>query len=152
MRRYFSTAALAISLLGGVIAPVLKAGEWDKKTKITINQPIEIQGTLLPAGSYIMRLADSSDRSVVQIFNADENHLIATTLAVHAFEQKRTDGPRFHFYESVIGEQAPSLRFWFYAGGSDGLEFRDRRPQVTAQSTRNDQKLVASVPRVHAEN
>lgn len=50
MKRYFSTVVLAIGLLGCVIAPGLKASETDRLTKITIDQPIEIQNTPLTAG------------------------------------------------------------------------------------------------------
>lgn len=61
MKRYFSTAALAFGLLGGVIAPGLKASETDRLTKITIDQPIKIQGTSLTAGSYVIKLANTVD-------------------------------------------------------------------------------------------
>jgi hypothetical protein len=36
----------------GVFAPTVKADEWNKQTNITINQPIEVEGTVIPAGSY----------------------------------------------------------------------------------------------------
>jgi hypothetical protein len=70
-------------LIGGAFVPAMKADEWNKKTDITINQPIEIQGTVLPAGSCVIKLLDSpAGRYAVQIFNAEENHIITTILAV----------------------------------------------------------------------
>ena len=48
-----------------------KADEWNKKTTITFNQPVEIPGMVLAPGTYVFELMDSpSDRDVVQIFNA----------------------------------------------------------------------------------
>ena len=149
MKRYFSTVALAIGLLGCVIASGLKASETDRLTRITIDQPIEIQGTSLTAGSYVIRLADTVDHSIVQIFNADDNHLVATILAVHALQLEPLGESRFDFYKGA-GEQPPALHFWFYPGRTDGLEFRDNRPRVEARSTPADETIAASVPKIRA--
>ena len=148
MKHYAFTAALAIGLLG-VIAPGLKASETDRLTRITIDQPIEIQDTSLTAGSYVIKLADTVDQSIVQIFNADNNHLVATILAVHALELEPTGQSRFDFYKGA-GEQPAALHFWFYPGRTDGLEFRDRRPREEARSTPTATAIAASVPRIHA--
>ena len=43
-------AALAMSLISSAFVPSLKAGEWDKKTTLTISKPVAVQGTILPAG------------------------------------------------------------------------------------------------------
>lgn len=150
MKRYAFTAALAIGLLGGVIAPGLKASETDRLTRITIDQPIEIQDTSLAAGSYVIKLADAVDQSIVQIFNADNNRLVATIFAAHAFQLEPTGKSRFDFYKGA-GEQPAALHFWFYPGKTDGLEFRDRRPREEARSTpTRTTTIAASVPRVHA--
>jgi hypothetical protein len=150
MKRYFSTVALAIGLLGGVIAPGLKASETDRLTKITIDQPIEIQNTPLTAGTYVIKLADTVDHSIVQIFNADDNRLVATILAVHALQLEPTGESRFDFYKGA-GEQPPALHFWFYPGRTDGLEFWHRRPRVEARSAPANKTIAASIPRIHAD-
>jgi hypothetical protein len=75
-------AALAVSLMVGSLVPAVKADEVDKKTNIKIDQAIDVQGTILPTGSYVLKLLGSPpDRYTVQIFNARENHVIATILA-----------------------------------------------------------------------
>ena len=150
MRRYVFTAALAFGLLGGVIAPGLKASETDRLTKITIDQPIKIQGTSLTAGSYVIKLANTVDQSIVQVFNADDNHLVATILAVHALQLEPTAESRFDFYKGA-GEQPPALHFWFYPGRTDGLEFRDNRPRVEARSRPAEKTIAASVPKIRAD-
>ena len=150
MRRYVFTAALAFGLLTGVIAPGLEASETDRLTKITIDQPIKIQGTSLTAGSYVIKLANTVDQSIVQVFNADENHLVATIFAVHALQLDPTSESRFDFYKGT-GEQLPALHFWFYPGRTDGLEFRDNRPRVEARSTRAHKTIAASVPKIRAD-
>jgi hypothetical protein len=84
--------ALALILIGGAFVPAMKADEWNKKTDITISQPIEIQGTVLPAGSYVIKLLDlPAGRHAVQIFNAEQNHIITTILAVPTYRFRPTD-------------------------------------------------------------
>src|SRR5690242_21128649 len=49
--------------------PRASADEWNKKTKVTFTEPIEVPGMVLPAGTYTFALADSlSDRNIVQIW------------------------------------------------------------------------------------
>jgi len=138
VKHYFGAiAALAVSLMGSALVPSLKADEWDKRTNITIDQSIDVQGTVLPPGSYVMKLLGSSaDRHTVQVFNADDNHIVATLLAIPAYRLAGTDDSEFKFYEVAEG-QPPALRTWFYPGDNAGFEFRFGRGDVAAQSGRN---------------
>ena len=147
MKRYFPTiAALAVSLMGSVLVPALKADEHNKLTNITIDQSIDVQGTVLPPGSYVMKLLSSPvNRFTVLIYNADENHLIATVLAIPAYRLAPTGDSKFMFYEAAVG-QAPALHTWFYPGDNSGFEFRAPRENAPANSTRSEPpKVVASV-------
>ena len=68
------------------------ADEWDKKTNVTFNEPVEVPGVVLPAGSYVFKLADSeSDRHIVQVFSKDQRHVYATILAI-SDERLKTSG------------------------------------------------------------
>ena len=68
MRRIKS--AVVPFLLGLLSLPFMRsaqADEWDKKTDVTFNQPVEVPGMVLSAGTYVFKLADSeSDRSIVR--------------------------------------------------------------------------------------
>ena len=133
MKHYFPTiATLAASLMSTVLVPALKADENDKLTNITIDQSIDVQGTVLPPGSYVIKLLGSPvNRFNVLIYNADENHLIVTVLATSAYRLRPGDTD-FKFYEAAVG-QTPSLRTWFYPGDNYGLEFRDVPVQSGSQ-------------------
>jgi len=116
-------AALGLVLLTTALTPLAKADEWNKKTVITTNNPIQIQGKVLGPGQYVLRLLDSpSDRNIVQILDAHETKLEMTVLANSAFRLVPTGDTRFTFYESANG-QAQALRTWFYPGDNFGLEF-----------------------------
>ena len=128
-------AALAMSLISSAFVPSLKAGEWDKKTTITISQPVAVQGTILPAGQYVLRVQDSSSlRDVVYIFNSEETQLITTVLAIHAGRLQPTDKSEFSFYESRAGEPT-ALHTWFYPGDDSGFEFLQPQHTVAVGSS-----------------
>jgi hypothetical protein len=114
---------MAALTLGLAIAP-LRASEWDHKTMITIDQPINVQGTVLDAGQYVIKVLEQTDESrVVVIFDRDEQHLITTVIGMPAYRVEPTDDSSFTFYEKSA-DQPAALRTWFYPGEYDGLEFR----------------------------
>ena len=127
-------AALGLVLYTTALTPLAKADEWNKKTVITTNNPIQIQGKVLEPGRYVLRLLDSpSDRNIVQILDAHETKLEMTVLANSAFRLVPTGDTRFTFYETANG-QAQALRTWFYPGDNFGFEFRQAQHAAAGQS------------------
>jgi hypothetical protein len=137
MKRYLTVAAaLATSLMSSAFVPSLKAGEWDKKTLITISAPVSVEGTILPAGRYVLRLPDTAaNRDTVYIFNADETRLVTTILAIPAYRQYPADKSEFSFYNSPAGPAA--LHTWFYPGDNRGFEFLPSQLTLAAKSKSN---------------
>jgi outer membrane biosynthesis protein TonB len=113
-----------IALACSVAAIRAQADEWDKKTILTVDQPIQVADTYLDPGTYVFKLANSSsDRHIVQIFNADQSHIINTVLAFPNYRLQPTGNSRFTFYETPPGT-AKALHAWFYPGDNFGQEFR----------------------------
>jgi hypothetical protein len=135
MRRYLPVfAALATSLMSSVFVPSLKASESDEKTIITISQPIDMQGTVLPAGQYVLKLLESpSNRSIIYVFNSEESRLMTTVQAIHAYRLDSTDKSSFSFYGSSAG-QPVALHTWFYPGETSGFEFLQGKHTAAAES------------------
>ena len=118
-------SAIVTLLVGGAtwFAPVAKADEWDKQTVLTFNEPVEVPGKILPAGTYVFRLADSqSDRNVVQVFTVDQKQLLATIMAIPAYRIEPTDKTVVTFDERPSGSPE-ALHKWFYPGDTYGFEF-----------------------------
>jgi hypothetical protein len=68
-------------------------------------------------------LLDSpADRHIVQIFNADGSHLIATVLAINDYRLKPTGDTVVKFAERS-GDNPEALKAWFYPGDNFGQEF-----------------------------
>ena len=119
-------AALGFVLLTTAFTPLAKADEWDKKTVITTHEPIQIQGKVLEPGQYVMKLLDSADRHIVQIYDLDKPKLEMTVLAIPAYRLDPSGSTLLSFYETPNG-QAPALRTWFYSGDISGFEFSAMR-------------------------
>jgi hypothetical protein len=110
--------------LAFTIATHANGDGWDKQTVLTVNQPIQITDTYLDPGTYVLRLADiGSARHVVQIFDADQRHIINTVMAIPNSRLEPTGNSRFAFWETPPGS-AQALRAWFYPGDNFGQEFR----------------------------
>src|SRR5215469_6120402 len=103
--RVFRVAMLTLIFAAGVIVPSLHADEWDKKTVVTFPEAVQVPGMTLPAGTYTFKLADStSDRNIVQIFNADGTPLITTILAIPNERMAPTGNTVLKFDERPSGQ------------------------------------------------
>lgn len=123
--------AACLGLTAIAFAPAARADEWNKRTIMTINEPIQVPNRVLPPGKYVVKLLDSpSDRHIVQIFNADETHLITTILAMPNYRLEPTGKTVFTFWETPPG-QPPALRAWFYPGDNFGQEFAYPKSMAT---------------------
>src|SRR3984957_16742160 len=123
------TTVCGLALACALLAPSVKADEWNRKTEITFSAPVEIPGVhlagwgVLPAGTYVFKIFDSqSDRHIVQIFSQDETTVYATILAIPNYRLKATDKTVMTFRERPVGEPE-ALRAWFYPGRNWGEEF-----------------------------
>jgi hypothetical protein len=117
-----STAIMTVPLMM-VCGIMAHADEWNKETKVTVNQSIEVPGAVLPAGTYVFRLLESqSDRHVVQVFNEDKNHLYTSVIAIPNYRLEPTGNTVLTFYEVPAGQPQP-VRAWFYPGDEYGQEF-----------------------------
>jgi hypothetical protein len=116
-------AMASVGLLGVGLSSSARADEWNKKTIMTVNEPIQVPNKVLPPGTYVIKLLDSqSDRHIVQIFNQDENHLLTTILAIPNYRIQPSGKTVFTFWETPPG-QPKALRAWFYPGDNFGQEF-----------------------------
>jgi hypothetical protein len=124
MTKRFKIALLTMLAVGAAwFAPTAKADEWNKQTVLTFNEPVEIPGQVLPAGTYIFKLVDSqSDRNIVQVFTEDQQHLLATIMAIPDYREEPADRTVVTFEERTSGSPE-ALHSWFYPGDTDGFEF-----------------------------
>jgi hypothetical protein len=124
-----------IAAFGAGIATLsVDADAWNKKTVITITDPMQIPGATLTPGKYVFKLMDSSsNRHIVQVFNEDETKVINTILAIPNQRLQATGKSEFGFWEVPAGS-TPALRSWFYPGDNSGHEFAYPKQEATQLS------------------
>ena len=115
-----------LSLVVLAVLPSAKADDWNRKTTMTFDQPVEVPGVgaqTLPAGTYVFKIFDSAaDRHIVQIFNVAEDHVYTTILAIPNYRLKATGKTVITFRERGEG-QPEAIHAWFYPGKEWGDEF-----------------------------
>jgi hypothetical protein len=119
-----TSKTLALAIFAGSLAltPVY-ADQWDKKTIITIDAPMQIPTTTLQPGTYTIKLLESaSNRHIVTVWDKDGMHLVTTLLAIPNYRIKPTGDSKFTMWETPAN-QPQALRAWFYPGDNFGQEF-----------------------------
>jgi hypothetical protein len=115
-----------LSLVALTSSLTVKGDEWNRKTTVTFNAPVEIPGVgaqTLPAGTYVFKVMDSAaDRHIVQVSNESETHVYSTILAIPNYRLRATDKTVMTFKERTAGEPE-AIRAWFYPGRQWGEEF-----------------------------
>lgn len=142
---------LAPYLAGGILAltlaapPQAKADDWDQKITFTFSGPVEIPGQVLPAGTYVFKLADSnSDRNIVEVFNKNEKQLYGIFLTIPDYRLKPRSKPIITFDERPA-DAPEAVRAWFYPGENYGHAFVYPKKKAVALAKANNQP-VPSMP------
>jgi uncharacterized surface anchored protein len=144
--RNFFTAGICLTLFCLLAMPVgVLADEADQATKMTFSEPVEVPGHVLAAGTYWFTLMDrSADRNIVQIWNADRSHLVATIFAISDYRYRPTGKTAINFEERPA-DQPEAIEAWFYPGENFGHAFvyPKTRALILAVQTK---KPVLSMP------
>jgi hypothetical protein len=132
-------AAAALAILG--FPPASVADDYDKKTIITISEPLEVPGIVLQPGKYVFKLLNSSsNRHIVEVMNERMDHLYALTFTAAANKVEQRGKTVLTYYESK-GDQPQALKRWFWPGDLDGQEFLYPRKQAERISAASGVKV-----------
>jgi hypothetical protein len=146
---------LALAAFAGCISfallPTLQGDQWDKKTLLTVNEPIQVPSCCTPdhtvtlqPGEYVLLLVDSlSDRHIVRVFDKDQKNVITTILAIPNYRLQPTGKTVFQYWEVPVG-QPKALRAWFYPGDNFGQEFAYHK-QTAVQIATYDKAPVPAI-------
>jgi|SRR5579863_1337774 len=119
------------------------ADTWNKATKITFPEPVEVSGTVLPSGMYWFQLMDSpADRHIVQIWNSDRSRLITTILALPNYRLRPTGDTVVKFSERPSGTPE-AVKAWFYPGDNFGQEFVYPQTRATQIAQNANEPVLA---------
>lgn len=133
--------AVGVCLAAGV--GTAKADEWNQKTIFTFNQPVEVPGHVLSAGTYMFKLADiQGDRNVVEVYDKNGKHLEGTFLAVPDYRLKTPSKPIITFTERAAGSPE-AVKGWFYPGDNYGHEFVYPKSKATQLAKANNEAVAS---------
>ena len=111
---------LGLMLTFTIMLPVVHADDWNQATRFTFNQPVQVPGHILPAGTYFFQLV-GDNHHLVQIFNEDR-----TAVAIlYSVSRERYDRRA----EAAItlanrgGTHPQAIVAWFFVGETEGHEF-----------------------------
>ena len=146
MKRFVMYSVLGLLLTTGFAIPRAKADSWDRQTMLTVETPVSFQGVVLLPGKYIMQLQDSNtNRAIVQIFNAENDHLITTLLASESWRMKTPSKTVFTYYETQLGQSA-AIRSWYYPGENTGIHFTPPRSVNANTSVSSNAQPISATP------
>src|SRR5262245_49419010 len=121
------------SMLGFILHPSVWADQFDKKTVVTIPEPMEIPGMVLPEGEYVVKRADRSLPNVMRFSSADEMKVFATVSTIPTMRARATDEVAIVTEERPAG-QPEAIKKWFYPGETTGAEFVYKKSELIAQA------------------
>jgi hypothetical protein len=123
----FKIPGAILGLLTTCLMPALRADGYNKETQLTIDQPLQIERTLLAPGKYVLKLAEPDrDHSIVSIYTADGARLAAIVTGQIAYRSHADDKKVFSVSQPQ-GSHPSVLKSWFYPGDNFGVEFPEIR-------------------------
>ena len=111
---------LGLMLTFTIMLPVLHADDWNQATRFNFNQPVQVPGQILPAGTYFFQLV-GNNHHLVQIFNQDRTAVVIL-YSVSRERYGRRDEAAITL-ASRGGTQPQAIVAWFFVGESEGHEF-----------------------------
>jgi hypothetical protein len=129
MLRNALRSACAVALLACFMEGAASAQTFDKRTVFTFSGPVALPGVTLPAGQYLFRLADPTERKVVQVLSADGKTTYGMFFSLPAERFEPASAPEVRFMETAAGMPA-AIKAWWYPGERTGYEFMYPKDQA----------------------
>jgi hypothetical protein len=144
MTKLETKIALFLGLGLGALLPAAKADDWNQRTLLTLSGPVEMPGQILPAGTYVFKVANSnSNRHIVQVFNKEEDHVFGTFLAIPSQRHQASDKTIIRFEERAAGSPQ-AIKAWFYPHRTYGHEFVYPKKEALELAKANNVPVLAT--------
>jgi len=118
LRKTLSVLGLMLTLT--IMLPVVHADDWNQATRFTFNQPVQVPGRILPAGTYFFQLV-GENHHLVQIFNEDRIAVVILYSIPRVRYGRRAEAAIT--LANRGGTQPQAIVAWFFVGETEGHEF-----------------------------
>ncbi len=106
----------------GILLPSASADQFDKETRFTCSEPVQVAGAVLQPGTYWFKLDAVAPHKVVVNRNEDRTQIVARVYAIANYRPKPEGETSFEYWNHSPGKTL-ALRAWFYPGDIIGFEF-----------------------------
>jgi len=141
-------ACFALSLLAVQTARADKA--WT--TPLTLSEPTEIPGTVLPPGDYVVRVENTNQvRQIVQFLSPDQSKVFATVMATPNYRPRVADETQIVYFQRAEG-MPQAIKSWFYPANNYGVEFVYPKVEaVKIAQARHEEVYATEAPKPQPE-
>lgn len=120
IRIFVSASVLAV--LVGILLSSASAGQFDKETRFTCSEPVQVAGAVLQPGTYWFKVDNLAPHNVVVIRNENRTRIVARVYAIANYRSWPEGDTTFEYSNPSTGKTL-ALRAWFYPGEIVGFEF-----------------------------
>jgi hypothetical protein len=113
-------SVLGLMLTFTIMLPVVHADDWNQATRFTFNQPVQVPGRILAAGTYFFQLV-GENHHLVQIFNEDRTAVVILYSIPRVRYGRRAEAAIT--LANRGGTQPQAIVAWFFVGETEGHEF-----------------------------
>ena len=146
MKRFTSIAAaiFTAAFLTTATSASAQDSNINQRTYLTFSGPVQMPGVTLPAGKYVFRLADTALHNVMQVYDADEMHILGQWFFVPANrtteQQSEANGKPVVMFREMPEGVTPAIHYFFYPTDLTGKEFiypKDQAVKIAAATHEN---------------
>ena len=129
MKRFTSLAAAVFTaaFLAAATTASAQDSNVDQRMYLTFSGPVQMPGVTLQAGKYTFKLANTSLHNVMQVFDANEQHIIGQWFFIPrertTEELSKANGKPVVMFKEMPQGVAPAVQFVFYPTDLRGKEF-----------------------------
>jgi hypothetical protein len=150
MKRFTSIAAAVLTAAFLTVAYTASAQDSNisQRTNLTFSGPVQMPGVTLPAGKYVFRLANTSLHNVMQVFDANEKHIIGQWFFIPrnrtTEDLSKANGKPVVTFMEVPEGMTPPVKYFFYPTDLTGKEFIYPKDQALKIAAATHQRILAT--------
>jgi len=135
------TVACGLAFATQAPAALAQGADTRERTIMTFSGTAEMPGLSLEPGTYVFKLADTTLRNVVQVWDQEERNILGQWFFVPAERREPTDDTFIAFRETPAGT-TPAIQYWYYPGQLRGKEFVYPKEQASRIAKATGQKVL----------
>ncbi len=149
-RMRITATALMLGLAAATVGLVAQETNTSERTILTFSSAVEMPGLTLQPGKYVLKLADTPSRNVVQAWNEKEDTMLGQWTFAQA-ERPETSEENVIMFKELAAGTTPTVQYWYFPGEKVGKEFIYPKDQAQRIAKRTGESVLTSDGAVDGE-